>query len=300
MACRALQQFDQDPRQEVHHSKTFALLRPGTPFRRGLQQLVSGRELNQCDAGFLSEVASFRMVVSVETTIEAKHSRVAHAKKAHHLGPCRVSLSNRLPLLERWLTRGHLSLGSLVQAFEQTRCLKRAACLLGIEQHPALLEVGLRGRGAPARLRPVLTQVVYGCDMESVFKPMRGQAKHHESRKRKLAEKDAKLIGKAARRAGGLTFADVEAAAMQAHVAQVVKPNTFYTCPRSLLRMRSLTAVLAAPLSVHRPMLPGEGNRGTFKVAVVQWCVSMVALAWPRLWPAGGWVDGDAHVVSNV
>eukprot|EP00974_Lingulodinium_polyedra_P091242 8847906-Lingulodinium_polyedra.AAC.1 len=105
---QALEQFSRDPRAECHHRLTWDLLRPGSGFRVGLDDFLGGSPLNACHRLFQEQVAAFRFVVVVETTAESKHARATAVRRAHAVGPLKVSLANRMPLLERWLKRGHV------------------------------------------------------------------------------------------------------------------------------------------------------------------------------------------------
>eukprot|EP00972_Heterocapsa_arctica_P037835 5569566-Heterocapsa_arctica.AAC.1 len=107
-APKILEAWNQDPRQEVHHRLTWKLMRPGSFFREGLELFIAGTLRRDLPQPFLQQVASFRFPAAVETTIEEKHARVSMAKRCHHVGPVRISLANRLPMLERALRSGSL------------------------------------------------------------------------------------------------------------------------------------------------------------------------------------------------
>eukprot|EP00969_Alexandrium_andersonii_P077204 3403919-Alexandrium_andersonii.AAC.1 len=64
-------------------------MKPNSEFRIGLDALLDGTPLAGCTRSFREQVASFRFVVCVETTIEAKHGRVTQARRSHHIGPVR-------------------------------------------------------------------------------------------------------------------------------------------------------------------------------------------------------------------
>jgi hypothetical protein len=97
---RAIELFDKDPRQEAHHRLTWHWLRPG-PLRTALTIFVGGDGLLSDGGSILvKNVARLRFVMVVETTVEAKHARVTAARRSHVIGPVRVSLSNRLVMLE--------------------------------------------------------------------------------------------------------------------------------------------------------------------------------------------------------
>lgn len=108
MAVKIKEQWESDPRPEAHHRITAELMQPGL-FRDGLEAFLQGAALRDLPLDFQLRVGTFRFVPVVETTIEEKHARVSLAKRRHHIGPVRVSLSNRLPLLERWILRGQVS-----------------------------------------------------------------------------------------------------------------------------------------------------------------------------------------------
>ena len=115
----------------------------------------------RCSRNFLLQLATFRLTIVVETTIEAKHSRVAMSQRAHFIGPVRISLSNRLPLLERWLVRKQISMPELVQHFGAARSLARAATLLGLDRHPSWWKA-LRGANAISERFPHSGEALLG------------------------------------------------------------------------------------------------------------------------------------------
>ena len=125
----ALHKFDQYPRQVVHHPITWQLLNPSSHFRRYLERFVDGESLDSMPRWFRRRVARFRFLIVVETTIEVKHSKVTAARKCHYIGPTRVSLVNRLPLLERWLLRGHVDILDILSNFTRARKLRNAVGL---------------------------------------------------------------------------------------------------------------------------------------------------------------------------
>jgi hypothetical protein len=115
--------WSQDPRREAHHRITWSLMKPGSAFSQALDAFVAGAARSSLPVEFRMRIASFRFVAFVETTIEAKHARTSLARKAHHLGPVRISLANRLPFLERSIRTGHIEVEQLIQKFQQARHL---------------------------------------------------------------------------------------------------------------------------------------------------------------------------------
>ena len=151
IGAKVLQQWSRDPRPQAHHRITAALLQPGA-FIDALKSWVDGASFSSLPLTFQEKVAELRFIPIVETTIEEKHARVSLAKSRHHIGPVRVSLANRLPLLERWLKRGQVSAAKLLECFNQARSLKAVPALLNIDDHPSLGATAVSKR--PAQLRP--------------------------------------------------------------------------------------------------------------------------------------------------
>ena len=104
----------------------------------GWGPLGATKKVSQSKGGWLF-IAKLRHGAAVETTIEEKHARTTLARKRHHIGPVRLSLANRLPLLGRWLQKKHVSPEDLLRKFSEARSLKRAATLLGLRDHPDVI-----------------------------------------------------------------------------------------------------------------------------------------------------------------
>eukprot|EP00975_Prorocentrum_lima_P002677 590683-Prorocentrum_lima.AAC.1 len=69
-------------------------MRPGSAFHEALDSFITGTAIDDLPVDFRWQVAAWRFIPCVETTIEEKHSRVALSKRRHPLGPVRVSLGN--------------------------------------------------------------------------------------------------------------------------------------------------------------------------------------------------------------
>ena len=158
VASKVLEQWRKDPRPQAHH-RIAAKLMQNCDFVAALESYASGADFAALPADFQLQVSAFWFVPVVETTIEEKHARVAINKKRHHLGPVRISLANRLPLLDRWLRRGHVTATNLLDKFSAARSLKKVAGMLRVDDHP-----GLQGVSHPSSLRRVLAKVIYHCD----------------------------------------------------------------------------------------------------------------------------------------
>ncbi len=96
----AIEQFNKDPRKEVHHRLTWVWLEPGTHLRKCLEEFVDGEQVVEVGVEFARAVARLRFVIVVESTMESRHARVTVSRRSHAIGPVRVSLANRLGLLD--------------------------------------------------------------------------------------------------------------------------------------------------------------------------------------------------------
>ena len=244
-AGKILQQWRQDPRRESHHRITWRLLKPGSVFLWILETFAQGTPLSQLHAKFQSQVARYRFPACVETTIEEKHAKVTLAKRVHHIGPVRISLANRLPLLGRWTQRGEIDGNTLLNAFSLCRSLKSVPAMLGLDEHPALVE------GRPWSMRVSLARVLYHCDLESMFESHELQKKHDAKRKRQALAEEARLLKAAGRGKQDLTYSRVLKGAMEDHFAKQ-HGNTnhvFYAAPRACVTVTQLEEVLQEPPS---------------------------------------------------
>ena len=138
-AERMIEQFETDPGPEAHHRTTVRLFRRGCPFRLDLERFVGGVPRHALGRELREEVAIRRFFYSGESIIEEKHRYVSQEASKHWIAPVRVSLSNRLPMLERWLAKGHLSLEELVECFALVRRVKKGCEAFGIDRCPELV-----------------------------------------------------------------------------------------------------------------------------------------------------------------
>jgi hypothetical protein len=171
---------------------------------------------------------------AVETTIEEKHARVQLALKTHHIGPVGASLANRLPMLERLLSRGQIKVADLLAKFDQARHLRNAPALLGIDAHPTLQGVA---KSKPSKLLAPLVNVVYRCDLASMFEDTRSAGRQHLTSKRKAAVVAARILKETMDPIGR---DGIEGQLLKDHMVKVGTPQTMRTPPRSMLRPTSL------------------------------------------------------------
>ena len=139
IAQEALLQFEKDGRKDSHHRITWFWMQPGL-LRNQLGQFANGARLEEIGAPLYGEIAKLRFIFVVETCIEAKHANVAKALNHRVLGFPRISLSNRMQLLERWLARQHVQVSDLLDKFQHARSLGRVVKTLKLDRHPCVLK----------------------------------------------------------------------------------------------------------------------------------------------------------------
>ena len=82
-------------------------LQPDNNFSENLDRfLEEGTSRSRLSNIFQYEVAIFRFLWPSETSAEERHARAAVDIKRRFIGPVRVSLSSRLPAMEKWLKAG--------------------------------------------------------------------------------------------------------------------------------------------------------------------------------------------------
>ena len=84
-AAKVVEAWNADPREEAHHRVTRRLMKLGSGFRKGLDLFIAGTPRIQLPHDVLFNLASFRFPACVETTVEAKHARVALANRSTNL-----------------------------------------------------------------------------------------------------------------------------------------------------------------------------------------------------------------------
>ena len=138
LANKVISQFKQDPRESVHHHRTWRLMQPGASFMRDLEAFAAGRPRSECSDDFLAELARLKFIPWNQTPIEARHSILSRRLgKQNTLGPARVSLSNRLLQFRRYLEQhGKSFMDKFTSIFEECHHVKRAANLVNMSSHP--------------------------------------------------------------------------------------------------------------------------------------------------------------------
>ena len=248
-AKMAMQQYDQDSRPEAHHRLSVFWLQHGTMLRMQLEQFAFGDfTIQEIGRPLYIEVAKLRFLICVETTVEGRHARVASALRTRHVGPTRISLSNRLGMLERWLTRRQVQMKDMIPCFNRCRCLTQAMNVLNFDRHPLIVSnPALRKRGGPAKLHPVLMSILYNCTLENMYRPLAKQTQKDKKRKDAHRRAEEKLAGQGTR---SCTKENVYRRAMTDHLGQVMgSVGNFrsYSCPAGLLDISPLSAFMSEP-----------------------------------------------------
>jgi hypothetical protein len=177
-ARQALEAFDADPRQAAQHRISWLWLNNASPLRECFQAFVDGAGRESLNPRFQSVLATMRFIPIVETTIEAKHAKVALQSQTG-LGPVRVSLSNRLPLMESRIASNPQYLAELVECFGLVRKFKKVPMFLGFERHPLLHTMAGKHHSVWV---PTLTRIIYRCALEDLFDDKTAHAKYHNKK----------------------------------------------------------------------------------------------------------------------
>ena len=165
-AARIIDMIGQDPRLKAHDTLTRTFIRPGV--RRGeLFNFARGRKPRHLrHQDFRNFIASKKFGSVIETDIEAKHARVSMASAMKSVGPVRVSLSNRLPWLERMLRKKHIHILQFMRYFEKARHISRIPWALGFEDHPHVVDSSV----APSAMRKPIAKILYHCIRQGMYR----------------------------------------------------------------------------------------------------------------------------------
>ena len=229
VAQECLADFGRDPRQNVHHRKTWQILGPESPIAIEVQRFADGTPRAELSQDAQHAICLFRFILVAEIFIVQKHAPVSLAEASHKMGPVMVSLCNRMPWLEKQLTVAPLFLQELCESFSVVRKQKRVPFLFGFERHPAV-QPKKRGRDSTA----VLTEIVYRCDMEAAFATKDAAAKHHSNAKKRERNEWTKALGNATKR---LTEDSIVRHAILPRVREIATQdhNVVYSVPRHML-----------------------------------------------------------------
>ena len=96
----AVEMFQKTPLKDLHHRTTWKWLAPDSQYRAEVDKFIAGASRLTLPRWFLSALCEFRLIPIAESIIEQKHSTVALDAGHRRVGPVRVSLSNRMKLME--------------------------------------------------------------------------------------------------------------------------------------------------------------------------------------------------------
>ena len=151
---------------------TWALMSDESVFAQELARFADGCQRRSLKMKARKQIAVLKFPALAETTINEKHGEVTIASRRHGIKPVRVSLVNRLPLLERWLRQGKVQIEDLSECFHEARTLKNVPRLLGFEEHPAFKNIKRMPTWA---VRKALSEVLYHCDFEKLHQQKAGE-----------------------------------------------------------------------------------------------------------------------------
>eukprot|EP00969_Alexandrium_andersonii_P276342 12214175-Alexandrium_andersonii.AAC.1 len=207
MAQKVLALIESSPQPLLHHRVTQDFM---AKHMGALKQMASGNvPWQDLPSGFRADVGKLRFVPVAETTIERKHAVTTRVRKRGTRSRAVMkSLANRLPVLTsqvewaEWATDAGQRLASelpdnvrqlqdrLLAKFALACDVRVVPDLLGIQQHPLLLE--LQNRHARADLSkympPVLVRIIYRADLHSKFNDLSGVKGKHDKQKFQLAK----------------------------------------------------------------------------------------------------------------
>lgn len=208
----------------VQHKKTWELMNPEAPFSIALDRFIDeGCSRRDCGRDFNFEIAKWKFMPDAETIIEEKHARVSHASaKSPNFGKVKVSLANRLPMLERSLARCPSSITSLMDSLALTRSFFQVPELFGFASHPALVS---QQKASSQNMAGALADIIYRCDAQGTYQTFRRQGLHneHATQQKRRAEKKLTEVPR------GVGLQGVMENAMRDHFRQTCAEDSFYS-----------------------------------------------------------------------
>ena len=241
--------FAKDPRQEVHDPRTWRLMDPECDFKVNLDLFIDKlipRAL--LSFNFQYEVAIFRFVLAIETLVERPHAKTSVKVKSHFQGPCRISLANRLPLLQQWIDTGVVSGFEVLEQFSIARKLLEVPELLGLSMHPSLGRFDEHGKTIkPAAYRRSLCNVLYRCDLIDMYRSQSKAAKKHIEEQKKQLQRAVKAMSAAKEPKLPVTRDRVMRIAMQDHMEEMMLDGRVLSCKADDLQFETLESSLNEP-----------------------------------------------------
>jgi hypothetical protein len=249
-ARNARAKFRDSPQIEsLHDPKTWRLFKQDSAFARELDRFIDdGIDRDLLDKDFLFEIAVFRFLFIIETTVEARHAKAAVDIKKHFIGPVRISLSNRLPMLEYWLSIGYVTGHELLHFFEIARNLAKAPEVFGLSCHETLNPFQNGKRLTAAQFRVKLASVFYRLDITDMYRSTAKALKLHDSLKRKRNLISLRAAGAAAPNFK-LTFHRVRRTAMHSHMSARLTPRQVMSAEVGSILLEAVGSAIGEPLT---------------------------------------------------
>ncbi|CAE7832485.1 unnamed protein product [Symbiodinium sp. CCMP2592] len=194
-AAECLAEFDKSleagrVKAEHHHPLSVKFLSPGGPLRQSVEAFSQGSPMSP---DLLQAVAPLKFVPCVERVVEGLHRDVKIASKHVQLGPTKVSMTVRLPEIKRHVQESPEFLSRLTAAFDQMRNLKKAAAMLGVLQHPELLQLLHDKVVSTTDWWIRLQKIVHRCDLSEQFADYREARVEHDKITKKIREETARV-----------------------------------------------------------------------------------------------------------
>lgn len=194
-ARRAVEMFNLTPYKELHHRKTWKWLQPGGALRAHVDNFIAGSPRMSLPPWVLRLLAEFRFIIIVESSIEAKHSKVK-LSSAWKIGPVRISLANRLALIEQMISKDVQGIQLFCSYFEKARNIIRIPQLLGFERHPSLMNCGRAGGGVGKHWTSMISRIVsiiYRVNIDDVYASYKVESDDHTRKKRAHEAKEVRI-----------------------------------------------------------------------------------------------------------
>ena len=155
----------------------------------------------------------------------------------------------------------------LVTDFDRVRNLKHAISVLGLEEHPHLQQArdeSGRWSAKTWKLKQLLSEIIYRCDLPSIFQTLRPQARQHEQARAQEAKLAARALPPL--EVAPLIAADVWSVSLLQHFRATARTTSIYSFGGDGASMTSLDAFLSTPFIEQRrrhtvPLVHGQAVR---------------------------------------
>eukprot|EP00971_Amphidinium_carterae_P330697 6463862-Amphidinium_carterae.1 len=246
VSSKCLQAWHNDSRDDAHHPLTLAFMT--RPHYEHVLALSTGQPLALLPLPFQQMVAKLAFIPVAETTIEAKHARVSHAKGIRQVGAVTVSLANRLPMLQQWLDRGLVSIEEVLEQFTRARSTTTAPLALGLAAHPGLQGTanahGTIKKPSSRTIRDLLVGLCYQCDISCMNQDLRAARAVDRKAKRQAASRALAMSDRKPKREPPATTELLLSALSFEHFLEVVEVDAVYSFENTSMQLSTLDATL--------------------------------------------------------